>query len=419
MDRIALNNINYIDIDGGVEHLNKTIEITDDIISSICDVGKYKISKGTKCIDFSNCWAIPGIIDMHTHITWSYFFSEPEFYETPKKIIETTKNNLIELRNAGITVCRDMGSYANSAEWVKYFFKNDKSLPLLLTCGSVFTYEKGHMCNFGIEITDKQSINSYVKNNSLRGGDFVKIASDPRDTEIAKRIPNPAFDAQTISAIVKSAKNTNMLVACHTYPSEEGVMRALNGGVRTIEHAAPFDKSMGKDFFPNTYYVPTFVAAVDDCGINRLLGKNYNEDIIQVVAKITQKEESLRGQTSESIEEWFNILLNILPYSIETDQLLCIGSDAGCKGTNFSSAIREILLLSALGFSNMQVLKYAIINPCKALGLDDRGKIKENFVADLVILEQNPILDITTLLHNIAVLCQGNLINGDKFGCKF
>ena len=210
-----------------------------------------------------------------------------------------------------------------------------------------------------------------------------------------------------------------MFVACHTYPTEEGVRRALNAGVRTIEHAAPFDESMGKAFYPDTYYVPTFVAAVDDCGISKLFGKNnIKEDILQIVAKINQKENNFRYQTPASIEEWFNILLNILPYSIKTDQLLCIGSDAGCKGTDFSSAIREILLLSALGFSNSQVLKYAITNPCKALGLNNRGKIKENFVADLVILEHNPILDITTLLHNIAVVCQGNLINLDKFEYK-
>lgn len=416
MGKIALININYIDIESGAEYLNKTIEIEDDKISSICDAADYKMQNEAHCVDFSNCWAMPGIVDMHTHITFPYQFSEPEYHKTPQKIIDTAKNNLLELRNAGITVCRDMGSYANSAEWAKCFFKDDKSLPLLLTCGDVFTYEQGHMCNFGIEVLEKQSITGFVKGNLTKGADFFKIASDPKDTEASARTPNPAFDKETISIIVEYAKKNDMLVACHTYPSQEGVMRALRAGVRTIEHAAPFDRTMGKDFFPNAYFVPTFVAAVDDCGVDKLLNINdTNKDMLQVIERIAQHEEKFSGEIPKSIEEWFSILLKVLPYSIETNQLLCIGSDAGCKGTNFSSAIREILLLSAMGFSNNQVLQFATTNAYKALDFSDRGKIKEGFVADLLILKKNPTLDITTLLCNVAVICRGNIVKNNLF----
>lgn len=67
-----------------------------------------------------------------------------------------------------------------------------------------------------------------------------------------------------------------------------------------------------------------------------------------------------------------------------------------------------------LGATNKQALKYATINPCRALGLTDRGTIQEGNVADIIILRDNPLDDIRTLAKNVAVVCRGSLTEQQK-----
>lgn len=411
MGKIALCNINFIDIETALAYVNQTIEIDNGYIVSIYDTSDHKPSSLFKCYNYNDLWAMPGLIDMHVHITMSPSLSEPPHYVNPKQIIEVSYSNLQELQSIGVTLCRDMGSYSYSAEWVKSIFRKS-ALPEILTCGEVFTYSKGHMCEYGSEISDKETITTSIERNSNRGADFLKIASDPRDTEAIDRVPNPAFDVDIIHSIVYQARENHMEVACHTYPSVDGVMRALKGGVRTIEHAVPLIEAMEMQYYPNTYYVPTFSTALDVCGIDRLdcLDVAKNKTLLNCIHNQIPSKYPYVGEIPASIEEWYQILINSLPKAIAKNQLLCTGSDAGCKGTDFKTLLREILLMCVLGATNQQALLYATNNPCKALRLNKRGSIKIGNIADMIILRKNPLIDIETLISNVAVVKKGVLV---------
>ncbi|MDE5757347.1 MAG: amidohydrolase family protein, partial [Allobaculum sp.] len=136
-----------------------------------------------------------------------------------------------------------------------------------------------------------------------------------------------------------------------------------------------------------------------------------DNNVLDLVKDIMNKNPVYFNEVPESIDEWFQILVNMLPEAIKTEQLLCTGSDAGCKGTDFSTVLREIFLMRVLGATNQQALAYATINPYKALGCDTRGKIVKGNIADIVILKKNPLKDISTLLNNEAVICKGQLIS--------
>ena len=349
MGKIALVNINFIDIENGIGYLNHTIEIDSERIVSIYDSKQRKPDSSFVCYDYSDCWAMPGMVDMHTHITMSPLLGEPPYYMHPEKILEASHANLIELRRIGVTMCRDMGSYQYSTEWVKQSLKNEANLPEIFSCGSVITYPLGHMCEYGFEIEDIKDIRRAISRNKNPGADFIKIASDPKDAEAANRIPNPAFEFNAINSIVDVSNKNNMLVACHTYPSLEGVRRALRGKVRTIEHAVPLNAAMEKQYYPETFYVPTFSTALDVCNISCLdnlkIVKNHN--LLEYVKNSMPSSCPYDGSIPESIEEWLHILLDMLPLAIVSDQLLCTGSDAGCKGTDFQTLLREIMLMCA------------------------------------------------------------------------
>ena len=413
MGRIALCNINYVDIENGTFSTKQTIEILDNRIVDIYDTHLHYPVDCDYVYDYTDCWALPGLVDMHVHITMSPTFDDSDYYLSPKEIVELTHANLNELRKIGVTTCRDIGSFMQSAEWVKFVLHNEASLPYVMTCGNILTYPQGHMCDFGRQVSSLSDINVFVKENFDSGAEFIKVTSDPKDTEAHNRFPNPAFPVNYLKQIVESAAKFGLSVACHTYPSIAGVYRALQAGIRTIEHAVPFNDSMGKLFFPNTFYVPTLATAIDICGLDSLKSANQTFDIelLKALEKIMPIEYRYDGPVPESISEWFNILITILPKAIASNQLICTGSDAGCKGTNFSTLLREIILMCLLGATNQQALQYAITNPCNALRLRNIGKISVGYIANLIVLKDNPLTNILTLLDNVAVICNGNHIS--------
>ena len=410
MGELTLCNCSYLDIEEWNWNKKKNIEITDGLISDIYD-SSIKIKSRGKVLDCSNCWIIPGLVDMHVHYTWSHEINTPDYPTKKEELLALSYNNLSELLRCGVTTCRDMGSFRFSAEWVKSELQNDYSVPDMITCGHVLTYPNGHLQEFAQEIKYIKDIKNAIINNKSAGAEFIKIASDPFDSEAVSRFPNPAFDESFLKEIVWVAKENGMSTACHTYPSPIGVTRALISGVRTIEHALPFNSAMECDKYPNVFFVPTFATAVDICGFEKI----DNQLSIRNTASYLKAKEMTKvidiGEVPKSILEWLDILLEIVPKGIHKNQNICTGSDAGCKGTDFSSLLREMMFLSAMGASNQQVLTYAITNPYKALGINDKEQIKKGFVADLVVLKENPLEDIISLTKSVAVIHRGNCIH--------
>lgn len=412
MGKIALCNVSYIDIEEGTVATQQTIEISANRIVGIYDTASHHPVNCDRIIDCTGCWVIPSFIDMHVHVSMSPYFEYDDYCSSPKDILEITQQNLLELRRIGVAICRDMGSFMHSTEWAKHLLSNTSTLPSIISCGDILTYPKGHMSECGREVIDLCDINTHILKNVNLGAGFIKVTSDPKDTEAQGRYPNPAFSAEHLNCIVKTAAQYNLSVACHTYPSASGVFRAVNAGVRTIEHAVPFTESLSKIFHPNTYYVPTFSTAVDICGIDSLKKHAYiqREELINAIDSIMPIEYRYDGLIPDSILEWFNFLVRNLPGAISSNQLLCTGSDAGCKGTNFATLLREIFLMCLFGATNLQALQFAITNPCKALGLKDAGKIAVGKVANMILLDNNPLDNILTLLTNVAVICNGSYI---------
>lgn len=409
MGKIALCNINCIDIETGTFIKNQTIEILGEQIVKIYNTHQQVPDDCEKVYDYSGCWAIPGLIDMHVHITMSPDFNKPDYFLSPKAIVELTQANLNSLRSIGVTVCRDMGSYMHSTEWAKLALKNEIQLPRIISCGDIITYKAGHMCEYGQQINNISDIDSSITNNWDAGASFIKVTSDPRDIEAIGRNPNPAFSLDYLRRIVEKSNERSMSVACHTYPSFDGVNRALKAGVRTIEHAVPFNDFMGKLYFPDTFYVPTFATAIDVCGFDLLRSSPivHDSSLLDAIENSRPSTYIYKGPIPESILDWYNILISNLPYAISGNQLLCTGSDAGCKGTDFTALLREILFMCLLGATNLQALQYAITNPCRALKLNNMGKLEVGNIANIIVLKENPLTNIYTLLDNVCVICNG------------
>ena len=213
------------------------------------------------------------------------------------------------------------------------------------------------------------------------------------------------------------AKENKLRIACHTYPSVEGINNALDIHADTIEHAAPLNTDiMLRIKKQNVIIVPTFVAASDEFSLNELQ-QNIDIDIgmmeeYNALNYSRNYSKPLRKEgVPESIRDFFNRLIAHLPQAINNNLLIGIGTDAGCPGTNFSSAIREMFLLSQLGATKLKVLQYATINGSIAIGDNKTGYIEPERYANLVILSENPLKKLGTLMKPNIVVKRGVVLD--------
>ena len=84
-----------------------------------------------------------------------------------------------------------------------------------------------------------------------------------------------------------------------------------------------------------------------------------------------------------------------------------VGTDAGCMGTNFRSAAREIFFLNEFGASTIEALQYGTIGGAKSLRLDNVGSIEVGKIADIVFFDSDPLNDVTVLTQPRIVIAKG------------
>ncbi|MEP4335006.1 MAG: amidohydrolase family protein, partial [Roseobacter sp.] len=218
-------------------------------------------------LNLEGLFLIPGLIDPHVHISENpsrkaVMFSERSIDASVQLVVENGTTAL----DFGITTVRDMGSHLGNLSNIL----NDErlisyDLPEIIHCGQILTYDEGHMSSCGAAIEGIYDGRRVIADNRRSGASFTKVTSDPEDTEAQGREPNPAFSKETLSGIADVSESVGLPVACHTFPSVDGVSRALEAGVFTIEHAVPLnDPQMTRAKANGSIFVPTLVAAFDD-----------------------------------------------------------------------------------------------------------------------------------------------------------
>jgi len=407
---VAFLNCNVIDVVTGNVASSTDLVVQNSIIVAV--------GPGAGCaapfkIDASGLWAIPGLIDTHVHVCDEPYQSNVQgsIQEPEAVTLLRAFRNLFESLNCGVTTVRDAGSAHARSLIVKRAIENGMAVgSTVYCCGHIITYPCGHMADYGIEVKGKEEIRQAIRRNVALGVDYIKVASDPEDTEAMGRHPDPTFTVEELVNIVSGARENKMNVACHTYPSVRGVQRAIDAGVDTIEHAVPLaGVVVPKARQSLITFVPTFVSAYDVMPLEVIMSK-MSLDLCRAKLFDATNTKALFVTIPDSIAEWFDRLTANLPKAITDRSRLTIGSDAGCLGTNFRSAIREMFLLTQMGASNHQVLQFATLNAAEALGVRTIGRLEVNFTADIVFCGANPIEELEALLDIKIVVSRGTIV---------
>ncbi|RPE81318.1 metal-dependent hydrolase family protein [Vulcaniibacterium tengchongense] len=227
-----------------------------------------------------------------------------------------------------------------------------------------------------------------VRQRYKDGSDVIKITATGGVLSYAKSGDAPQFTVDEVKAVVETAKDYGYKVAAHAH-GEEGMRRAVLGGVTSIEHGTYMsDEVMRLMKQHGTWYVPTIYAG-------RFVADKAKIDgyFPEVVRPKAQRIGALIQDTAAR--------------AYQHGVKIAFGTDMGV-GPHGDNA-REFVYMVEAGIPAAAALQAATIRAAEVLGVDDQGVIEAGKRADVVAVPGDPVADIARVLEVAFVMKDGRI----------
>lgn len=383
-----------LDVKAGVWRERVSITIENNSVKSITPM-----QSDPSNIDLSNYACLPGLMDMHVHLS-----------DDPKPQVDQFRNALSldaidyaysstklaeRTLMAGFTTVRDLGAAGGLNVAMKRAIENGSIVgPRLFTAGKAIGTTGGHADpSNGLSMAMRHAkgkpgpengvINSAdtareaVRSRYQEGADLIKITATGGVLSQAASGQNSQFTDEELKAIITTAKDYGFRVAAHAH-GNEGIKRALRAGIDSIEHGTYMDdeaialfKKMG------AWYVPTISAGKFVAEKAKI--PNYFSPVVQPKAAAIGP--LIQATFARAVKAGVNI---------------AFGTDAGVfpNGEN----AKEFRYMVEAGMSPLAALRSATLGAAELLNQSKRlGSIEPNYAADIIAVKGDPLTDITLL----------------------
>ena len=394
-----------VDTKNGKVLSEKTIVISGGEIKAVYNGFVQPDNKESIIVDLRQKTVLPGLIDLHVHLESE---TSPQSYVTRYTANEAdvafssavyAKRTLL----AGFTTVRDLGGSGVNISLRNAINAGKVIGPRIFTAGKSIATTGGHADpsngNKRLEMGDpgpkEGVINSpeearkAVRQRYKEGADVIKITATGGVLSVAKSGKNPQFFIDEIEAITQTAKDYGMLVAAHAH-GDEGMQRAIKGGVKTIEHGTFMsDATMELMKQYDAFYVPTISAGkfvADKAEVD-----GYYPEI--VAPKAREVGPQIQGTFAKAFKKGVNI---------------AFGTDAGVfpHGEN----AKEFRYMVEAGMPPKKPIQSATITNCLLLGMENEvGQLAVGFIADIIAVDENPVVNIKTLENVTFVMKNGTI----------
>jgi len=348
------------------------VAIAGGRIVAVAPAGELAFSPDTPVRDVSGGTILPGFINAHVHISG------------------LSEDDLRHWTRAGVTTLRDLAGPLDERVPLRNSFRarNDPSLPRLLVTGPIMTVAGGYPLGVadprlrvaGLAVSSADDAQAQAKALVDAGVDQIKIAVSGRSD-----VSWPELTNDEIATIVGVAHARGLRVSSHV-DRASGVRRALLGGVDDIAHS-PRDR-LPDDLI--TLMVQRGVGMVPSIEVYEQLALSRNKAV-----------------------EWRRVTMPVMYDNLRrfaaAGGLLALGDDfGGVPGMAVGMPMGEINHWIAAGLSPKQVIVAATRGGATVSGLDaELGTVEPGKLADLLVVQGDPLSDISALARPILVLRDG------------
>ena len=399
-----------IDAVGNAARADVTIVVDGTEIKAV-EAGYRAPAAGDVVIDLRDATVLPGLWDMHVHLTTEYnrgaqlesfTLNEGDYALQGAAFAERTLN-------AGFTTVRDLGAPLNASIALRNAI--NKGLvrgPRIYAAGKAIATTGGHadptngwaqriMGEPGPRdgvINGPYAAAEAVRQRYKDGADTIKITATGGVLSVAKNGLNPQFTEEEVRAVVATARDYGFKVAAHAHGTE-GIKRAIRGGVDSIEHGTFMDDEAIRLMKEHgTYYVPTLSAG-------RWVAERA-EDPNFFPALVRPKAAAIGPQLKGTFAKAYKAGVRIM-----------FGTDTGVSAHGDNA--REFRYMVDAGMPPLEAIKSATIVPARFMEVADRlGSVEAGKLADLVAVRGDPLADISVLEHVRFVMKEGKVYKDQR-----
>ncbi len=403
---IVLKNANVIDVVGQEVLQNQTLVIKDDRINYIGRAKKK--NKDATVIDLEGKYIIPGLIDAHVH------------HATDSDAWDNQKDTLTRLRlllQGGVTSVRDMGGDARALTYLKRLAEIDQVqspdiyFSVIIGGPDFFTDPRTMSSAKGRKSGDTDWTRSVTAES-----DFEEIILKGLGTGATGIKIYAAVGPEVVAGLSKAAKKHGMKVWSHAYVGPLTPLQAINNGVETISHAPDITAQVAEDFDQWRRRDKTVTEAEWE--------KTRNLDQYTELLASMKKNHTLLDATLSvfnSTKHYDDKQKNLYKSGVIFTQWAYENGIDIVAGTDEFVDVNKVampplhneleLLVNDAKLSPYAALKAATYNAAKAIGIEDKvGSVEEGKIANLIVLDKNPLDDISNTTSISHVLKNGHFV---------
>ena len=396
---MVIKGANILDVTNGDMIKNHVVIVKEGRIDAVSPARSADIPKGIEVIDLQGHTLLPGLIDMHVHLTSGggyHGYERLKLTDERRAILGVVhaKQTLM----AGFTTVRNVGAGSFGDVALRDAI-NDGDIPgpRMLVSGPPIGITGGHCSDnnllpseYGISgegVADSPwAARTAVRRNIKYGADLIKTCSTGGVLSKGTKVGAPQYTVEELTALVDEAHSRGLKVASHAHGAE-GIINALIAGADTIEHASFIDDEGIRLAIENDAAL-----SMDIYVTEYILGEGASAGILEE----SLEKERMTGATQRSN----------FRKAVQAGATIVYGTDAGVypHGQN----AKQLSRMTRFGMTPLQALQSATTVAAEVMGLGyEVGKIEAGYAADFIAVKGNPIEQIELLEAPTAVIKGG------------
>ena len=396
---MAIKGAAILDVTTGELYSGRVVLVKNGRIARVAPAGEVTIPAGSDVLDLQGHTLLPGLIDMHVHLTSGggyHGYERLKLTDERRAILGVVHAE--QTLMAGFTTVRNVGAGSFGDVALRDAI-NDGDIPgpRMLVSGPPTGITGGHCSDnnllpaeYGISgegVADGPwAARTAVRRNIKYGADLIKTCSTGGVLSKGTKVGAPQYTVEELTALVDEAHSRGLKVASHAHGAQ-GIINALHAGADTIEHASFINDEGIQLAIENNAAL-----SMDIYVTEYILGEGASAGIL----KESLEKERMTGSTQRAN----------FSKAVEAGATIVYGTDAGVypHGQNAKQFSRMV----RFGMTPLQAIQSATVTAAEVMGWGyDVGKIEAGFAADFVAVKGNPLGNIEVLEEPAAVIKGG------------
>jgi imidazolonepropionase-like amidohydrolase len=442
----ALINGRIIPADGSIIEQGVVL-FKENRITAIGETGKVKIPAGAQIIDVAGKTVLPGLIESNGHVTFDGQYDHGMYWSlNMDSLTAIGKRNLAACLDQGITTLRDThGPVAPILEIKEAQRKGSWKGARLYACGLILNYgsfnelfESRELLESGIDLAliarakaalsqatpDVSTGTAIIREYARKGLDFIKISAFSATGEVPPTMPD-----SSLNQLIHEAHRLGLRTTTHAL-SASSVRSSIMAGTDAIENPELISATVTDQdsiitpelakmmaarkviavplivaFDVYARYISNPDALLEDPSLSKVPRARLSEGVANM-KKLLQANPSFGTRFTKRQ----HLLRKNLKTLIENGVIIAMGTDRGTRMNYFQAAnhIREMEIYVELGLTPMQAIESATRHGAELLGKENElGTLKAGKLADIIIVDGNPLEHIRNLADPVMVFKDG------------